>query len=169
MTFADYVIPFILLLGGLIFFHELGHFSVAKWLGVKVERFSIGFGPSIVRKRIGETEYQIAWLPLGGYVKMLGEIPGEELPEAERHRSFNTQAVWKRVAIASAGPAMNFLLPVVLLAGVYMVGMPTATSHVGSVVLDSAAERAGVRGGDRVLAVDGEPVARWGELLDALG
>ena len=79
MSFADYAVPFVLLLGGLIFFHELGHFAVAKWLGVKVERFSIGFGPSIIHKRFGETEYRLAWLPLGGYVRMLGALPGDEL------------------------------------------------------------------------------------------
>jgi regulator of sigma E protease len=168
MTFADYAIPFILLLGGLIFFHELGHFSVAKWLGVKVERFSIGFGPSILRKRWGETEYQVAWLPLGGYVKMLGEIPGEELPEEDRERSFNAQAVWKRVAIASAGPAMNFVLPVLLLAGVYMSGMPTPTSLVGTVVAGSAAEQAGILRGDRVVEIDGAPIATWDQILGAL-
>jgi regulator of sigma E protease len=168
MTLADYVIPFILLLGGLIFFHELGHFSIAKWLGVKVERFSIGFGPSIFRKRWGETEYQIAWLPLGGYVKMLGEVPGEELPEEERDRSFNAQAIWKRLAIAFAGPAMNFILPVLLLAGVYMTGMPTPTSRIGTVVAGSAAERAGILRGDRVVEIDGTPIATWDDLVETL-
>jgi regulator of sigma E protease len=168
MTFADYVVPFILLLGGLIFFHELGHFSIAKWLGVKVERFSIGFGPSIFRKRWGETEYQIAWLPLGGYVKMLGEIPGEELPEEDRDRSFNAQAVWKRLSIAFAGPAMNFVLPVLLLAGVYMIGMPTPTSRIGTVVAGSAAERAGILRGDRVVEVDGAPISTWDALVEAV-
>ena len=78
--FVDVAAPFLMLLGGLIFVHELGHFLVAKWFHVKVEEFSIGFGPAIVRRRLGETEYRIAWLPLGGYCKMLGELPGEELP-----------------------------------------------------------------------------------------
>jgi regulator of sigma E protease len=168
MTLADYVIPFVLLLGGLIFFHELGHFAVAKWLGVKVERFSIGFGPSILRKRVGETEYQIAWLPLGGYVRMLGELPGDELPESERDRAFTTQAVWKRIAIASAGPMMNFVLPVVLLAGIYMTGMPTPTSKLGTVVPESAAEKAGMLRGDRIVSVDGQPVDRWDAFAEAI-
>ena len=111
---ADVLGPFLLLLGGLIFFHELGHFLVAKWFKVKVEQFSIGFGPAIVRRQFGETEYRIAWLPLGGYCKMLGELPGEELPTEDLHRTLESQSVPRRIAIYLAGPAMNLLLPVVL-------------------------------------------------------
>ena len=112
MALIDVVVPFLILLGGLIFVHELGHFLVAKLLGVKVERFSIGFGPAMVKRSVGETEYVIAWLPFGGYVKLLGELPGEELSEAERARSIDRRPIWQRVAIFSAGPAMNMVLPV---------------------------------------------------------
>jgi regulator of sigma E protease len=168
MTFLDYAVPFILLLGALIFIHELGHYLVAKAFNVKVERFSLGFGHAIFRRTVGETEYVIAWLPLGGYVKMLGELPGEELPPAERARSFNGQAVWKRVAISLAGPVMNLVLPVVVLAGVFMSGMPVPTSRIGAVVPGSAAEQAGLEPGDRIVAVGGEPVSRWEGVTDAV-
>jgi regulator of sigma E protease len=168
MSFWDYAGPFILLLGGLIFVHELGHYLVAKAFGVRVDRFALGFGPAIVRKQIGETEYVIAWLPLGGYVKMLGELPGEELAPADRGRSFNGQPVWKRIAISLAGPAMNLVLPVVVLAGVYLAGMPTATSQIGSVFPESPAAEADLRAGDRIVEIAGEPVWRWSEVIDAV-
>ena len=98
----DVVVPFVLLLGVLVFIHELGHFAVAKWLGVKVEKFSIGFGPSLFTRTVGETEYVLAALPLGGFVKMLGEIPGETLAPDELARAFNHRPVWQRIAIALA-------------------------------------------------------------------
>ncbi len=168
MSFVDVVLPFVLLLGGLIFVHELGHFLVAKWFGVKVEKFSIGFGPALLRRRSGETEYVIAAVPLGGYVKMLGELPGEELAPEDRARAFNTQPVWRRVGIAFAGPAMNLVLPVVVLAAVYMVGVPTPTTLVGGVIPGSAAEKVGIAPGDRIVAVNGETVWRWRDFQSAV-
>ncbi|HKC49348.1 MAG TPA: RIP metalloprotease RseP [Myxococcota bacterium] len=162
------LVPFVLLLGVLIFIHELGHFAVAKWLGVKVEKFSIGFGPSLFARRIGETEYVIAALPLGGFVKMLGEVPGEELPPDEISRAFNARPVWQRIAIALAGPVMNLALPVVLIAAILMSGVPTLTSRVGGVLPGSAAERAGILESDRIVAVGGEPIWRWPDLEDKL-
>lgn len=167
MSLGDYLVPFAILLGGLIFVHELGHFLVAKALGVKVERFSIGFGPALLHRQFGETDYRLAWLPLGGYVKMLGEIPGEPLSEEEASRSFTSQAVWKRVAIALAGPGMNFLMPVLLLASAFWVGMPFPTNRIGAVLPGSAAAEAGLAAGDRVVEVAGEPVAGWRELTAA--
>ena len=113
-----------LLLGVLIVIHELGHFAVAKWLGVKVEKFSVGFGPSLFSRKVGETEYVLAALPLGGFVKMLGELPGEELPLEDASRAFNVRPVWQRIAIALAGPAMNMILPVFLIAAILMSGVP---------------------------------------------
>ncbi len=160
----DVVIPFVLLLGVLIFIHELGHFTVAKWLGVKVEKFSIGFGPSLFTRTVGETEYVVAALPLGGFVKMLGEIPGEPLAPEDVGRAFNHRPVWQRIAIALAGPVMNLILPVFLIAAILMAGVPTITSRVGGVLPGSAAERAGFREGDRVVGVGGESIWRWEEL-----
>ena len=160
----DVLIPFVLLLGVLIFIHELGHFAVAKWLGVKVEKFSIGFGPSLFTRRVGETEYVIAALPLGGFVKMLGEVPDEALAPEDVGRAFNHRPVWQRIAIALAGPVMNLILPVFLIAAILMSGVPTITSRVGGVLPGSPAERAGFREGDRVVAVAGETVWRWEDL-----
>ncbi len=168
MTLIDYLGPFVLLLGILVVVHELGHFAVAKWFRVKVERFSVGFGPSIVRRRIGETEYVLAWLPLGGYVKMAGESPDEELPPEEVERSFNAQSPIKRIAIALAGPGMNLLLSVVVIAALYASGWPTPTSKIGSVLPDSPAQEAGLLPADRVVAVGDREIWRWTDLTDAV-
>jgi regulator of sigma E protease len=165
---ADHVVPFVVLLGVLIFIHELGHFAVAKWLGVKVEKFSIGFGPSLFARRVGETEYVVAALPLGGFVKMLGEIPGEELAPEEVSRAFNARPVWQRIAIALAGPVMNLVLPVFLIAAILMTGLPTLTSRVGTVVPGSAAAKAGIADGDRIVAAGGESLWRWRDLDEKL-
>ncbi len=165
MSFGDYLLPTLLLLGILIFFHELGHFAVAKYFNVKVERFSIGFGPAILRWTRGETEYRLAWIPLGGYVKMLGEGFDEDLTEAEKARSFNGQGVWPRIAIASAGPIMNFVLPVVVIAAVMIFpGWPNATSKIGTVASDSVAEKVGLHSGDRVVEVNGSAVNWFSEV-----
>jgi len=164
----SYVGPFLLLLGPLVVIHELGHFLVAKWFNVKVETFSVGFGPAIFRRRVGETEYVLSWLPLGGYVKMLGEGPEDDLTEEERLRSFNGQSPLRRIAIALAGPGMNMLLSVVVVAGLYMTGWPTPTSRIGSVAPDSAAADAGLVAGDRVVSVDGDEIWRWADLDTAV-
>ncbi len=161
---VDFLVPFILLLGVLIFIHELGHFAVAKWLGVKVEKFSIGFGPSLLARRVGETEYVVAALPLGGFVKMLGENPGEDAAPEDVGRAFNHRPVWQRIAISLAGPVMNLILPVFLIAGILMSGVPTITSRIAGVLPDTAAERAGLREGDRVVGVSSEAIWRWEEL-----
>jgi regulator of sigma E protease len=164
MSFVDYLGPFLLLLGVLVVIHELGHFSVAKAFGVKVERFAVGFGPSILRRRVGETEYVLAWLPLGGYVKMAGESPDEEVAPADAPRSFGAQSPLRRTLIALAGPGANLALSILVIASLLMTGWPTATSLIGSVQPGSPAEAAGMRSGDRVVEIEGSPVWRWDEL-----
>src|SRR5512140_817442 len=111
---------FVVLLGVLVFVHELGHFLVAKMFKVKVLRFSIGFGPKIAAFTRGETEYRIAWIPLGGYVKMAGELPEDDVPPEDVKRSFLAQPWWRRALIVAAGPAFNLIFPVFALFAVYV-------------------------------------------------
>ncbi len=165
--FTTVIIP-ILLFGALVFFHELGHFTVAKLCGVFVERFAIGFGPAIFKKKFGETEYAICAFPLGGYVKMRGE----ELPETEAERkkiekdprSFATQNVWKRIAIVVMGPVANIILPIVLFTILFLVGLPTPSARIGTVQPGSVAEQAGLLSGDKIIAIDHQQVQTWAEV-----
>jgi regulator of sigma E protease len=181
MTALSFLFAFVLMLGVLIFVHELGHFLVAKLFGVKVLRFSLGFGPPIgigrwrLAFRRGETEYVAAWFPLGGYVKMLGEDPEEELaaeglPVApgDAERAFNRKPVWQRLLVLFAGPGMNLLLPVAIFTAVLATGMPRPAPVIGTLEPASPAERAGLRVGDRVVAVGGEPVRWWEDVEDAI-
>lgn len=154
----------VLLLGGLIFVHELGHFLVAKALGVKVLRFSIGFGPRLFGVQRGETEYRVSLLPLGGYVKMAGDDPAETLAPEDRGRGFLEQSPWRRLAIAVAGPSANLVFPAVIYfaLAISQNGQPTAGPFVGTVAPGSPAASAGLRPGDRILSVaapDGPPRA----------
>jgi regulator of sigma E protease len=158
---------FILLLGVLVTVHELGHFLVAKWCGVKVLKFSIGFGPKLLGITKGETEYQIALLPLGGYVKMAGDVPGEELPPEEASRGFLNQPPWKRAAIVFAGPLFNLLFPILVYFFVFWGAHEVPSTRVGSVEPGMPAAVAGIRPGDRIVAVDGIKLQTFDELRDA--
>ncbi|GAB4491290.1 MAG: RIP metalloprotease RseP [Thermodesulfovibrionales bacterium] len=156
------------LLGALIFVHELGHFLVAKSLGIKVLKFSLGFGPKLFGRKHGETEYLISALPLGGYVKMLGEDPDEKLDEAEAARAYNRQPVWKRFAVVFSGPLFNLGFAAVLLTAVYYTGIPVPYPDLGKPAAGSSAERAGIQAGDRVVEMNGKAIASWKEIDDAL-
>lgn len=158
----------IVLLGILIFVHELGHFIFAKAMGVKVERFSLGFGPKVVGRTYGETEYQISSVPLGGYVKMLGEEPDEELPEADRPRAFNHQRVWKRFLIVLAGPVFNVIFAALLFMAIFLSGVPTLYPDVGEVMKDMPAEAAGLEKGDRIVSIAGREIKEWGEMTEMI-
>ncbi|HPV51477.1 MAG TPA: RIP metalloprotease RseP [Smithella sp.] len=162
------LISFIILLGILIFVHELGHFLVARMSGVGVQKFSLGFGPKIIGRTIGETEYVLSWIPLGGYVKLMGESGTEELSPEDEKRSFARQNVWKRIMIVAAGPAFNFLLAVVIFIAVMMYGLPTLTSDIGEVQKDSAAYQAGMLNGDKIIYLDGKKIALWEEIRDVV-
>lgn len=152
-------------LGILIVIHELGHFLVAKLSGVSVLAFSVGFGPKIWSRKIGETEYALSAFPLGGYVKMLGEDPEAEVQVTDIHRSFSHQRLAKRSAIVVAGPLFNLLLAVVVFMWVFMAhGIPTLTMVVGGVEPQSPAAQAGIQKGDRIVAMDGQAVKTWEEL-----
>ena len=162
------IISVIVLLGILIFAHEFGHFLVAKYSGVGVLKFSLGFGPKLVGKKIGETEYLISWIPLGGYVKLLGESENEELHEEDEKRSFFKQPVWKRAAIVAAGPIFNFFLAIVIFTIVYMVGVPALTTYIGAVQEGAPAFAAGIREGDVIAAIDGKEITRWERLAEII-
>jgi regulator of sigma E protease len=162
------VIAFVVVLGVLVFIHELGHYLAARWRGVHVEVFSIGFGRRIkawTDKR--GTEWRVSWLPLGGFVKLHGqEGPDDATPEQRAAWkpgfTFHEKPVRDRAIVVAAGPIANFLLAAVLFAGLYMtVGQPQPSATIGTVVEGSAAARAGLLPGDRILALDGEPVSRF--------
>lgn len=164
MNLLDYLLPFLLALGILIVVHEFGHYLVARLCGVKVLRFSLGFGrPLLVRKAgADQTEWVLSVFPLGGYVKMLDE---REAPVAahELHRAFNRQSVWRRIAIVAAGPLANFLLAIVLYWGLYTGGVEELRPRLAEPEAATAARDAGFQGGELVRSVNGERVETWQE------
>jgi len=176
MNFLQTALAFIVCLGSLIIFHELGHYLVARWCGVKVLRFSVGMGKVVWSRRFGpdQTEWAVSALPLGGYVKMLDSREADlgDLPPEDLKREFTRQNVWKRIAIVAAGPAANFLIAIVLFAGLYMHGVEEPTSKISvrasevatAAAVPTAAWSAGLRSGDVVTAVNEQPVAVWSEL-----
>jgi len=172
MSFISYyLLPFLVILGILIFFHELGHFLVAKYFGVRVLKFSLGFGKKVAGKKIGDTEYLISMIPLGGYVKMLGETDDDSQPltPEEEKKSFSNQHVLKRMTIVAAGPAFNLLLALIIFSLFYVgVGKQVMRPEIGQVREHSPAETAGLKKGDFIVAVDGKEVESWEELKDAV-
>jgi regulator of sigma E protease len=172
---AGYVVPFLFVLSLVVFFHELGHFLIARLCGVRVLTFSIGFGPELAgfNDRYG-TRWKIAAIPLGGYVKFFGDENAGSAPDAsrlqtmnagERAVSFHFQRVWKRAAIVVAGPLANFLLAIVIFAAIFMIyGKQTMSARVDSVQADSAAAAAGFESGDIVLSIDGQPIDNFADM-----
>ncbi len=164
-TVLYYIIPFIVVLGVLIFFHEFGHFLIAKLCNVKVLKFSLGFGPKVIGKKMGETEYVISAFPLGGFVKMLGEENDEQIIPEDSHRSFSKQPVLTRIAIAAAGPMFNFLLAFILFSGIFLIsGYPIMIAEVGQVRPDSPADKSGILKGDIIEYIDGKKINKWGDI-----
>lgn len=158
------IISAIIVLGILVFVHELGHFIMAKRLGIGVITFSLGFGPKLLGRRIGETQYQIAAVPLGGFVKLIGENPEEEVKEEDRARSFSAAPIWKRSLIVAAGPFFNFLLAIALFSTINLFGVPSLPAKIGELSPGLPAEEAGLKKGDAVLSIDGEKVSKWDDL-----
>lgn len=180
------LLAFVFVLGVVIVIHEAGHFLVAKAVGIYCKTFSVGFGPKLLRRRYGETEYALSAIPFGGYVKFAGEgameavqdagtgqvtsdldADGEPIPE---HRWFSSKSTWQRMAVVVAGPLMNLVLALVVTTGVVMVQGVTINpvTTVGELVEGSPAEAAGLQPGDKVLTVDGEPVDSWVDVLNGI-
>jgi len=174
---SSYAFAFIVMLGVLIFVHELGHFLAAKACGIRVLKFSLGFGSAVGIGRFrlrwvrGHTEYLVGWIPLGGFVKMLGESPDpESAPELAAHpeETLEAKPLWQKLFVIFAGPAMNLLLPVLIYSGILAVGFPQPEAVIGEVEAGSPAAAAGLRPDDRVTAIDGAPVQWWRQVQDAL-
>ncbi len=162
------ILSFVIVLGILVFVHEFGHFLFAKLFNVKVEKFSLGFGPKLFGRKIGETEYLVSAVPLGGYVKMVGESGEDDLTDEDRQRSFQGKSPLRRIVIVAAGPLFNLIFAYLVFIVVYMVGVPFATSKIGEVVKDKPAARAGLRANDVVAAVNGKAVSKWADLSRAI-
>lgn len=152
----------------LIFFHELGHFIFAKWSGVLVEKFSIGFGPTIISRKWGETEYAISAIPLGGYVKMYGENPDEEeeVDKSLLDRAFSHKKLWQKTLIVFAGPFFNFILAVFLFALIFMVGFPHLLATVGKIQENMPAYASGIKTGDKILRINSTKIEYWDDMSE---
>lgn len=158
----------IVFIGVLIFVHELGHFLAAKFFNIKVLKFSLGFGTPLVRFTRGETTYQIAVLPLGGYVKMLGDAPTDEIPVEDRHRAFTTAPVYQRAIVAVAGPLFNLVFPIVCFFAYHLLGPTVIAPMVGQVEIGTAAEAGGLKSGDRVRAIDGQRIWDFQQMTEVV-
>lgn len=165
---VSYVVPLVILLGLLIFVHELGHFMVAKYFGVRVEVFSLGFGKKILKFRRGDTDYCLSIIPLGGYVKMFGDDPKAPVDESERQFSFNHKPVGQRIAVVLAGPLMNLFFAFFLFGSIAMVGETVLQPKLGDVPAHSLAFASGFRSGDKIMSVNGLAIEKWDTFDNAI-
>lgn len=168
MMLLQTILAFAVVLGVLVIVHELGHYLVARWCGVKVLRFSVGMGKVVYSRRFGadQTEWAVSILPLGGYVKMLDARDDDlgDISPADMKREFTRQSVWRRIAIVAAGPLANFLLAILVFAGLYSYGIPEPAPKLRAPAEKSVAYEAGLRGNELVTSVNGEPVQIWNDL-----
>jgi regulator of sigma E protease len=173
-----YILPFVAIMSAIVFFHELGHYLVGRWCGVKIETFSLGFGPELAsRVDSAGTRWRLALYPLGGYVKFLGDADASSAPDyaaanalspEDRGRTLSAQPLIKRAAIVAAGPAANFILALVVFAALFVAfGRSELTAHIGFVEPNSAAERAGFRPGDLVKSIDGQKITSFQDVQQA--
>jgi regulator of sigma E protease len=159
------VLATVIVLGVLVFVHELGHFLMAKLFGVRVDAFSLGFPPKLLHKKIGDTDYRLSVVPLGGYVKLFGENPKDEVAPELEPVSFSHHPLWHRFLIVLAGPSFNLLFAIVALFLVFALsGIPYLTTEVGGVKEGSPAAQAGLQKGDKILSMGGQAVHRWEHL-----
>ncbi len=160
---------FILVLSGLILVHEYGHYWVARRLGIKVLKFSLGFGPRVWGTIRNGTDYCISAIPLGGFVKMLGEQSGEEIPPEERKYSFSHRPVWQRALVVVAGPLSNLLFAWLIFFAIFLgYGRPILLPDIGKVQPDSPAQKAGIQPGDKIVALDSKPIRTWDEISELI-
>ena len=163
------IFAFIIVLGVLIFFHEFGHFLIARLFGVGVEKFSLGFGPRLFGKKVGRTDYRLSAIPLGGYVKMIGEEPDAEIDPVDIPVSFTHKHVAKRMLIVAAGPFFNLLLAVIIFLGIFLIsGLFVLKPSVGSVKDGSPAYAAGLKAGDLIAAINGVNISTWDEMAELI-
>lgn len=164
------VLAVVVVLGGLIFFHELGHFVVARGMGMGVSVFSLGFGTRLFGFKRGKTDYRVCAFPLGGYVQLVGETPDADLPEGfEAEESFSRRPPWQRMLVVLAGPVFNFLLAWLIFWGLaYSQGVQELLPVIGQVTNSSAAEEAGIEPGDRVVEIDGVQISVWDDLVERI-
>jgi regulator of sigma E protease len=163
------IISFIIVLSILIFFHELGHFLIARLFGVGVEKFSLGFGPKLLGKKIGITDYRISLIPLGGYIKMVGEEPDSQIDPADIPISFSHKHVFKRILIVAAGPIFNLLLAVIIFFGIFQIsGAFILKPSIGKIEEGTPAHREGLKENDLIVAIDGSPVSSWDEMAETI-
>lgn len=168
MSFLHSLFAFIIILVPLVVFHEFGHYVFARIFGVKAEVFSVGFGPKLWSKQMGETELRLSAIPMGGYVKLLGEDRETKLSPQEAKRSLHKQAPWKRFFIFFGGPLFNFILAIFIFMVILAIGEPQMASVIGRVVRGSAAAQAGFQSGDQVLQIDGKPVKKYEDIMMSL-
>ena len=175
LAIAQKTFWFVIVLGVLVAFHEFGHFLMARWVGVRVLKFSLGFGPKLIGRQVGETEYLVSAIPLGGYVKLFGEEDGDATTPEEQRRSFSHQNLWSKVLIVFGGPGFNFLLAYLIFAGWLATGAPLfvpsfkdLTPDVEAMKSGSPANTAGMQVGDRVLRVNEKDISTRVELFDAV-
>ncbi|MBF0480894.1 MAG: RIP metalloprotease RseP [Desulfovibrionaceae bacterium] len=167
---AEKMVTVVVVLGGLIFIHELGHYLLARLLRIGVRTFSLGFGPKLLGFRRGMTEYRLSAVPLGGYVQLVGQDPGDEIPEGFRseHR-FDLRPAWQRALVVAAGPSFNFLIAWLIIFGLFLFqGRYELSPVVGQVQAGGPAEAAGFLPGDRIESIGGVPTRTWQDLRDAI-
>lgn len=172
----DGALAVIVVLGGLIFFHELGHFAVARLFGMGVRTFSLGFGPKLINRRMGRTDYCLSLVPLGGYVSLVGQDPEEPLAAAspdelsyDESESFGLRPAWQRMLVVLAGPVANFVVALFIYWGVaWSAGESYLLPVVGGLSPNSPAISAGIEAGDRVLRIDGKPIETWAQVAEGV-